>query len=126
MRLKLIAAAAAASLAGLGFTGTAHADNVSLSAAGAKCSTYAASVKKQMGYVYWERSASNAFSGHNHYVRCTIKYDTAATRYSKRWACQETIDVYLLPHDSDRNRTIFMHHLTNSCSYKVLRGPRPS
>ena len=31
MRLKLIAAAAAASLAGLGFTGTAHADNISLS-----------------------------------------------------------------------------------------------
>ena len=31
----------------------------------------------------------------------------------------------MLPHDSDRNRTIFMNHLTNACGYKVLKGPRP-
>jgi hypothetical protein len=125
MRRKLIAVAAA-TIAGLGFTGTAHADNVNLNTAGSMCSEYANGVMKQMGYVRWERNRlTQAFAGHSHYTRCTIKYDTAKTRYSKNWACQETIDIYMLPHDSDRNRTIFMKHITNACGYKVLKGPRP-
>jgi hypothetical protein len=125
MRRKLFTAVAA-TFAGLAFTGTAHADNVNLNTAGAKCSSYANGVMKQMGYVRWERNKlTQAFAGHSHYTRCTIKYDTAGTRYSKNWACTETIDIYMLPHDSDRNRTIFMNHLTDACGYKVLRGPRP-
>ena len=77
-----------------------------------------------MGFVYyWERNRlTQAFAGHSHYSRCTIKYDSAATKNTKRWACPETIDIYMLPHDSDRNRTIFMNHLTNACGYKVLGG----
>ena len=55
MRRKLFTAVAA-TLAGLSLTGTAHADNVNLNTAGAKCSAYANSVMKQMGYVRWERN----------------------------------------------------------------------
>ena len=125
MRRKLFTVVAA-TLAGLSFTATAHADNVNLNTAGAKCTAYANTVQKQMGFVYWERNRlTQALAGGGHYSRCTIKYDSAATKNTKRWACQETIDIYMLPHDSDRNRTIFMNHLTNACGYKVLRGPRP-
>ena len=43
----------------------------------------------------------------------------------KYYACKETLDIYMLAHSGDRTRTIFMRHITNSCSSKVLRGPTP-
>ena len=68
----------------------------------------------------------NAFSGHNHYVRCTVSYDTAATENTKRYACIETLDVYLLAHSGDRTRTMFIAHTSRACGPWVLRGPRPA
>jgi hypothetical protein len=68
----------------------------------------------------------NAFPGHNHYVRCTVSYDTALTENTKRYACIETFDVYLLAHSGDRTRTMFMAHTSRACGPWVLRGPRPA
>jgi hypothetical protein len=123
MRLPLIAAAAA--VAGLTFTGTASADNISVTTAKSKCRAYVQDVLNRTDYVEASWKATPAFPGHNHYVRCAISYDDQSTVSKKYYACKETLDIYMLAHSGDRNRTIFMRHITNSCSSKVLRGPTP-
>jgi hypothetical protein len=123
--MRLALATAVALLAGLGFTGTASADNISVPTAKAKCRAYVQDVLNRTDYTRADWTASPAFAGHNHYVRCAISYDTAATASTKRYACKETLDIYMLAHSGDRTRTIFMRHITNSCHSKVLRGPTP-
>jgi hypothetical protein len=123
MRLPLVAAAA--TIAGLTFTGTASADNISVPVAKSKCRAYVQDVMNRTDYVEASFKATPAFPGHNHYVRCAVSYDTAATATKKYYACKETLDIYMLAHSGDRTRTIFMRHITDSCSSKVLRGPTP-
>jgi len=96
-------------------------------AAKAKCREYVQSVidDPRTAYTTADMKTVNAFPGHNHYVRCTVSYDTPATEHTKRYACIETLDVYFLPENADRNHTIFMRHITPACSRKVLTGPRP-
>lgn len=123
MRLPLVAAAA--TIAGLAFTGTASADNISVPVAKSKCRAYVQDVLKRTNYVEASWTATPAFPGHNHYVRCAVNYDTAATSTKKYYACKETLDIYLLAHSGDSTRTMFMKHITDSCHSKVLRGPTP-
>ena len=95
----------------LAFAGTASADNITLQQAKSKCRTRrsASSTTRRTPYTNANVKSVNAFSGHNHYVRCTVSYDTATdgTR-RKRYACIETLDVYLLAHSGDRTRTMFI------------------
>ena len=123
MRLTLATLLAAA--AGLVFTGTASAHNISVSAAKAKCKTYVHGVFDETNFIQAKVSAVPAFSGHNHYVRCTVSYDTAKTQPTKYYACTETLDVYYLPENADRTRTMFMRHITRNCGPERLRGPQP-
>ena len=107
------------------FTGTASAHNINKSAADAKCRDYVQRVVDNTAFTRADISSYRAFPGHNHYVRCTAKYDTAQTQASKRYACQETLDVYVLPEKSDRGGLIFMSHITKPCGPTKLVGPRP-
>ena len=110
------------------FAGTASADNISVQSAQSKCRSYAQRVidDSRTPFTNANVKSVNAFSGHNHYVRCTVSYDTAATENTKRYACIETLDVYLLAHSGDRTRTMFMAHTSRACGRTVLRGPRPA
>lgn len=114
-------------LAGLAFTGTASAHNINTSAADKKCKAYVQGVvdDPQTSYDRAKVRSTRAFSGHNHYVRCTAKYDTRQTASTKDYACTETLDVYLLPEGADSTRTIFMRHTSRPCGPKRLTGPRP-
>lgn len=125
---KMIATTALTALVALAaFTATASAHNISLASAHIKCSNYVQRVvdDPRLPYTAAERSSVRAFPGHNHYVRCTAKYDTAATQNTKRYACEETLDVYLLPEKSDRQGIFFMSHITKHCGRTKLVGPRP-
>jgi hypothetical protein len=114
-------------LAALAFTGTAWAHNIIRADARAECLDYVQGVLDDPDEPYTNANVKTerAFSGHNHYVRCTVRYDTARTRPSKNYACTETLDVYLLPEGADREGTYFMRHTSAPCGSKRLTGPRP-
>ena len=126
---KMIAKAALCAFVALSaFTAPASAHNISLPQAHIKCNNYIQRLvdDPRLPYIAAERRSVRAFAGHNHYVRCTAKYDTAATQNTKFWACEETIDVYLLPEKSDRVGVMFMSHITKHCGRSKLVGPRPA
>jgi hypothetical protein len=108
-------------------TGTASAHNISIRAASQKADARAQQVLNATSAVEADRSCKAAFQGHNHYARCTLRYDTAATKQTKRYWCTETLDVYHLPENSTEHltNTIFMRHLTRSCWGPRLTAPRP-
>ncbi len=59
-------------------------------------------------------------------MRCTVSYDRG-DKASKYYAGIETLDVYLLPHNADRTRTMFMAHTSSRvCGPKRLTGPHPA
>jgi hypothetical protein len=124
IRRLAVPALAVAGLAA--FTGTASADNISVQFAGSKCKTYAQGVIDSTNFTEANVKWVPAFPGHNHYVRCTVSYDNAATASKKYYACVETLDVYLLPHNADRTRTMFMAHTSRPCGKKTLYGPHPA
>jgi hypothetical protein len=109
----------------LAFTGTASADNISVSAAQSKCRAYARGVLADTDFVSANVKSVRVFPGHNHYVRCTVSYDDAETKSTKYYACIETLDIYLLAHSGDRTRTMFMAHTSRPCGDERLTGPRP-
>ena len=114
-------------IAGLASTGTASAHDISTTAAHNKCRNYAQGVvdDPRRSYIKAKVRSRRAFSGHNHYVRCSVRYETAESVSTKDYACSETLDVYLLPEGSDRTRMIFMRHTSAPCGRKRLTGPRP-
>lgn len=124
MKLTLTAAVFAASLA---CTATASAHNIPMGSAMEQCRQYARDVinDPQTPYTKAKIHAQNAFPGHNHYIRCTVSYDSPQTIPTKDYACVETLDLYYLPEGADRTRMIFMRHITRACSKRVLTGPRP-
>ena len=127
-RLAVLPALAVAVAGTFAFAGTASADNISLQFAQSKCRSYAQGVVdvSRTPFTSANVKSVNQFPGHNHYVRCTVSYDTPDTAKSKRYACIESLDVYLLAHSGDRTRTMFMAHTTRACGPWVLRGPRPA
>jgi hypothetical protein len=127
--LKRLAIPALAALAGtLAFAGTASADNISVQFAQSKCRSYAQRVIDNSRTPFTKANVKSVpvFPGHNHYVRCTVSYDTPRTEPTKHYACIETLDVYLLAHSGDRTRTMFMAHTSRACGPWVLTGPRPA
>jgi hypothetical protein len=126
--LKRLAVLPALAVAGtFAFAGTASADNISVQFAQSKCRSYAQRVIDDSRTPFTNANVKSVpvFPGHNHYVRCTVSYDTPATAKSKRYACIESLDVYLLAHSGDRTRTMFMAHTSRACGRTVLTGPRP-
>jgi hypothetical protein len=127
-RRALVAIGVAAALgASLLVSGPASAHNISIRAAAQKADARAQQVMNATIAIEADRSCKAAFQGHNHYARCTLRYDSAATRQTKRYWCSETLDVYLLPEDTTVHltNTIFTRHLTRSCWGPRLTGPRP-
>jgi hypothetical protein len=110
------------------FTSTASADNISVSKAQSKCRTYAQGVLDDDSTPFTKAHVKSVpvFPGHNHYVRCTVSYDSPQTESTKYYACIETLDVYLLPHNADRTRTLFMAHTSRPCGPNRLTGPHPA
>ena len=77
-------------------------------------------------YVQVIRRCANAFSGHNHYVRCTIKYeDKRSKEIDGVFACTETIEVYFQSHRDGQNFQYYMKHTSRPCGSETLRGPNP-
>jgi hypothetical protein len=124
-RRAAIGTVAALSISSL-LTGTASAHNVAMPAAKAKARAYALTVLNDpdLSFISANTSCVRAFTGHNHFIRCTEKYDTEETKTTKDYACTERIDVYLLPQASDRASVLFTRHTTRPCGNTTLTGPQ--
>jgi hypothetical protein len=117
MRLPLVAAAA--TIAALTFTGTASADNISVPVAKSKCRAYVQDVLNRTDYVEASFKATPAFPGHNHYVRCAVSYDTAATATKKYYAARRRSTSTCWP-------TAEIGRARSSCATSPTRAARRS
>jgi hypothetical protein len=114
--------------ASLVFSPSASAHNVGLEHAKEKAKEYSLRVLNDSGkdYVQVIRRCSRAFSGHNHYVRCTIQYeDPASKNVDGVFACTETIEVYFQSHRDGQSYQYYMKHTSRPCGSEGLRGPNP-
>jgi uncharacterized protein (DUF2147 family) len=114
--------------ASLVFTLSASAHNVGLAKAKEMAREYSLRVlnDQSKGYVQVIRRCSNAFSGHNHYVRCTIQYeDKQSKEIDGVFACTENIEVYFQSHRDGQNFQYYMKHTSRSCGSERLSGPNP-
>jgi hypothetical protein len=65
------------------------------------------------------------FRGHSHYAHCTVGYDTRATRGSRKWACTETIEVFMKPEQGNtqyEDYLLYARHFGRACSRPRLNG----
>ena len=127
LRRILIGVAALLIGASLVISPSASAHNINLEKAKEKARAYAKSVLDSgKGYVQSITRCNNAFSGHNHYVRCTIQYeDRASKEVDGVFACTETIEVYFQSHRDGQNFEYYMKHTSRRCGNERLTGPNP-
>jgi hypothetical protein len=100
------------------FSGKVFAHNISQRTAKSKVNQYAAGVVEEKRKVYkrFNTSCADAFSGHNHYVRCTVKYYSDSSSDSPV-ACKEKLEVFFQPHNFFHGESYkyYMRHTTESC-----------
>lgn len=128
MRRTLAGIAVILMCASLVFTLSASAHNVNLATAKEKARAYARSVldTSGKGYVQAITRCNRAFSGHNHYIRCTIQYeDRESKQVDGVFACTENIEVYHQSHRDSINYEYYMKHTSRQCGNERLRGPNP-
>lgn len=101
LRSRILAGIAALLMgASIIFSPRVSAHNIDLEAAREKARDYARSIRNHPGrtYKHYATDCVRAFSGHNHYVRCTIYFQNAEDRERGEWTCKEQIEVYLDAH----------------------------
>jgi len=128
MRRLLPIGVAAAMGTSLFFTGTASAHNINLETAKAKVRPYVSQVLNDpsRGYVQAITRCSRAFSGHNHYIRCTVQYENAESKnVDGVFACTEKVEAYHQSHRDGINYQIYRKHTSPPCGSITLRGPNP-
>lgn len=129
LRKRMLAGIAAILMvASLVFSPSASAHNINLATAKEKAREYSLRVlnDSSKGYVQVIRNCARAFSGHNHYVRCTIKYeDQRSKQIDGVFACTETIEVYFQSHRDGQNFQYYMKHTSRQCGNERLAGPNP-
>ncbi len=114
--------------ASLVFTLSVSAHNINLATAKEKAREYSLRVVNDPanGYVQVIRTCVNAFPGHNHYVRCTIRYEDKRTKeIDGVFACTESIEVYFQSHRDGQNYQYYMKHTSRQCGNERLTGPNP-
>jgi len=87
--------------ASLVFTWTTSAHNIDLKKAREVARDYARSVRDESGgkYAHYSTNCVRAFPNHNHYVRCSIDYQSASDAEKGVYTCRESIEVYMGSHD---------------------------
>ena len=87
--------------ASLVFTWTTSAHNIDLKKAREVARDYARSVRDASGgkYAHYSTNCVRAFPNHNHYVRCSIDYQSASDAEKGVYTCRESIEVYMGSHD---------------------------
>jgi hypothetical protein len=82
--------------ASLIFTPKVLAHSIDLEAAWEKARDHARSVRNDSNgnYKHYATDCVKAFTGHNHYVRCTIFFQTEKDKERGKWTCRERVEVY--------------------------------
>jgi hypothetical protein len=108
------------------FTGGASAHNISLAKGEEVARDYAQSVRRESNGKYrsYTTDCYTLFQGHNHYVRCVIKYtDKERAGLYTPGLCQETIDVFYLAHSKASGRTSWsLKHHSGQCGSRKYPG----
>lgn len=122
-RVNLSATIIFLTVTSLFFSIPVSAHNIPLRGAKATVHDYAIRVldDKKNPYVRFHLNCANAFTGHNHFVRCTVKYYND-WKSEAPIACKESIEVYFQPHKFLRseNYNYYTRHTSRPCGDVTL------
>ncbi len=117
LRVRVLAGITAVLMvASLTLTQIASVHDISLAMAKTRVVKYAEKIVKLKNYDEAITECKRAFSGHNHYVRCEVKYKDRRNKNKESvFACTEKIEVYFQPHNRGEEHIYYMRHTTREC-----------
>jgi len=117
LRVRVLAGITAVLMvASLPLTQIASVHDISLAMAKTRVVKYAEKIVKSKNYDEAITECKRAFPGHNHYVRCEVKYKDRRNKNKENvFSCTEKIEVYFQPHNQGEEHIYYMRHTTREC-----------